>query len=344
MRLLVLGGTRFVGRAIVEAAVGRGHKVTTFNRGQNGMDVAGAEVRRGDRESPDDLHRLIGERSWDLVVDTSGYMPRVVGDAARVLAGRAKRYVFLSTISVYPDWPAKGVGEASPVYECSPDVGGSAADEAGWSATQYGTYKAGCERAVVEVFGDRALVLRPGVILGPHENVGRLTWWLGRMARGGRVLGPGNPDRLIQPIDVRDVARFVLDLAESGQAGTFNVAAPKGHASFGSMLAHCAHVTGSDGELVWVDDDVLVEQGVRQWTEIPLWRVHEGTWDVDTSLARAAGLMCRPLAETVHDTWAWMGEGGGPSPYDRQAQHGLAPERERELLALWEARTDQGRS
>jgi len=162
MRLLVLGGTRFVGRAIVEKALRRGHEVTTFNRGQTGLDIAGVEAVRGDRESSEDLHRLIAGRTWDLVVDTSGYVPRVVGDAVQALVGRAERYVFLSTISAYPDWPMKGVSEASPVHECSPDVGGSAADEATWSATQYGTYKAGCERAVVEVFGDRALVLRPG--------------------------------------------------------------------------------------------------------------------------------------------------------------------------------------
>jgi len=344
MRLLVLGGTRFVGRAIVEEALGRGHDVTTFNRGQTGLDLAGVEAVRGDRESSADLHRLVTGRSWDVVVDTSGYVPRVVGDAARALVGRAGRYIFLSTISVYPDWPANGVSEASPVYECSPDVGGSAADEASWSAIQYGGYKAGCERAVAEVFGDRALVLRPGVILGPHENVGRLTWWLRRIARGGRVLGPGNPDRSIQPIDVRDVASFALDLAGSGRAGVLNVAAPKGHATFGSMLAHCAHATDSNSELVWVDDGFLVEQGVRQWTEIPLWRLHAGTWDVDTTMARTGGLLCRPLAETVWDTWAWMGERGGPAPYGRQAQHGLSPEREQQLLALWEAQAGQGQS
>jgi 2'-hydroxyisoflavone reductase len=344
MRVLVLGGTRFVGRTIVEEALGRAHEVTTFNRGQTGVDPPGVEAVRGDRESTADLHRLVAWRSWDVVVDTSGYVPRVVGDAAQALVGRAERYVFFSTISVYPDWPAKGVSEASPVYECSPDVGGSAADEANWSAAQYGAYKAGCERAVIEVFGGRALVLRPGVILGPHENVGRLTWWLGRMARGGRVLGPGNPDRAIQPIDMRDVARFALDLAEAGRAGPFNLAAPKGHATFGSMLADCAHATSVDGEVVWVDDQFLVEHGVRQWTEIPLWRVHEGTWDVDTTTATAAGLTCRPLAETVRDTWAWMGGDDGPAPYGRQAQHGLSPERERQLLDLWEARADQGRS
>jgi len=342
--MLVLGGTRFVGSASVEEALRRGGEVTTFNRGQTGVDVAGVEVVHGDRESKGDLQRLIAGKSWDVVVDTSGYVPHVVGDSARVLAGRAGLYLFLSTISVYPDWPVKGVSEASPMYECSPDAGGSAADEASWSATQYGSYKAGCERAVIEVFGDRALVLRPGVILGPHENIGRLTWWLRRIARGGRVLGPGNPGRSIQPIDARDVANFALDLAESGRAGVFNVAAPKGHATFGSMLVQCAHATGSNSELVWVDDEFLVEHGVRQWTEIPLWRVHEGTWNVDATMASAAGLTCRPLAETVGDTWTWMGEDGGPAPYGRQAQHGLSPERERQLLALWEAQADQGRS
>jgi len=333
-----------VGRAVVEEALGRNHEVTTFNRGQTGVDLAGVEAVRGDRESPADLQGLATGRSWDVVVDSSGYVPRVVGDAARALVGRAGGYVFLSTISVYPDWPTKGVSEASPLYECSPDAGGSAVDEATWSATKYGSFKAGCERAVAEVFGNRALVLRPGVILGPHENVGRLTWWLDRIARGGRVLGPGKPDRSIQPIDVRDVAEFALDLAESGHAGAFNVAAPKGHATFGSMLAHCAHSTSSYGELVWVDDEFLVEHGVRQWTEIPLWRLHQGTWDADTTMAESAGLTCRPLAETVRDTWAWMAEGGRPAPYGRQAQHGLSPERERQLLALWEARADQGRS
>ncbi len=334
----MLGGTRFVGRAIVEEALGRDHEVTIFNRGQTGVDLAGVEAVRGDRESSTDLQGLVTGRSWDVAMDTSGYVPRVVGNAARALVARAGGYVFVSTISVYPGWPARGVSEASQVYECSPDTDGSAADEASWSAPQYGSYKAGCERAVAEVFDTRALMLRPGVILGPHENVGRLTWWLGRIARGGRVLGPGNPDRSIQPIDVRDVAEFALDLAESGRAGAFNVAAPKGHATFGSMLADCAYATGSDNELVWVDE-FLVEHGIRQWTEIPLWRVHKGIWDVDTTMARAAGLTCRPLAETVLDTWAWMGEGARPARDGRQAQHGLSPERERQLLALWEAQT-----
>ncbi|MQA88140.1 MAG: NAD-dependent epimerase/dehydratase family protein [Streptosporangiales bacterium] len=341
MRVLVLGGTRFVGRLLVEEALARGHVVTTFNRGRTDTDVEGVEVVRGDRESPDDLARLVEGHDWDAVVDTSGYVPAVVGDATRALSGRAGSYLFFSTVSVYPGWPQEGVSEDSPVYDCAPDVGGTAEDEANWSAAQYGTHKAGCERAVTEGFDGRALVLRPGVILGPYENVGRLTWWLTRIAAGGTVLVPGDPGRPIQPIDIRDLIGFTLDRLEAETAGTFNVAAPIGHATFGGMLDACVEVTGSDAHLVWVDDGFLLDLGVRQWTEIPLWRTHPGTWRIATDRAQASGLACRPIGDTVHDTWAWLSAGQGPAAYGRQAHHGLAPDKERQLLALWAERTEQ---
>ncbi len=340
MRLLVLGGTRFVGRAIVEEAVKRQHVVTVFNRGRTGTDVTGVEVVRGDREVEPDLERLTAGRSWDTVVDASGYVPCVVGDSARALDNCCDLYVFLSTVSVYPAWPKEGVHEDSPVYECSSGMDGTAEDEANWSAVQYGTYKAGCERAVREVFNDRALVLRPGVIVGPRENVGRLPWWLRRIERGGRVLAPGRPDRAIQPIDARDLARFTLDCIEIGVAGAFNVAAPRGHATFGLLLQCCAEVTAAAPELVWVNEQFLLDCGVRQWTEIPLWRTAAGTWEMATERAQAVGLTCRPLSETVADTWKWLREeGDSRARYARQAHHGLAPDKERELLAAWEAWT-----
>jgi 2'-hydroxyisoflavone reductase len=335
MRLLVLGGTRYVGRVLVDEAVRRGHQVTIFNRGRTGVDPNGVEVVRGDRENAADLQRLVVDREWDVVVDSSGYVPAVVGDAARALSGRCRQYVFLSTVSVYPAWPDNAVSEDSTVHECEPDVGGTAEDEANWTAQQYGAYKAGCERAAEERFDGPVTVLRPGVILGPQENVGRLTWWLGRIARGGTVLAPGRPDRQIQPIDVRDVAAFALECAEETTAGIFNVAAPLGQATFGAMLADCATATGEDAQLVWVADDFLVDHKVRQWTEIPLWRTHPGTWQMDTSRAQAGGLACRSLTDTVNDTWAWLSEGEGPTAYKRQAHHGLEPEREQELLQLW---------
>jgi nucleoside-diphosphate-sugar epimerase len=341
MRILVLGGTRFVGRVLVKQALAEGHQVTTFNRGQSGSDVPGSEVVRGDRENKDDLHGLASGREWDWVVDTSGYVPAVVGEAARVLAGRAGAYLFLSTISVYPGWPEKPVSEASTVYDCDPQTEGSAEDEATWSAAQYGAYKAGCEQAVDDAFDGRISVLRPGVILGPQENVGRLTWWLNRIKRGGEILAPGRPGRAIQPIDIRDLVAFALHCLATETAGTFNTTAPVAHATFGSMLDACVTATGAEPALTWVEDDFLLQREVRQWTEIPLWRTHPGTWQVDSTRARDAGLRCRPLNQTVMDTWEWMLRQGGPSAYARQQQHGLQPEKERQLLAEWRVSSGQ---
>jgi 2'-hydroxyisoflavone reductase len=337
MRVLVLGGTRFVGRTIVEHAIACGHQVTTFNRGQTGQDAPGVEAIRGDRENEDDLLCLVTGREWDWVVDTSGYVPRVVGNSARLLADRAGSYVFLSTISVYPDWPAMPVTEASAVYECASDAPGTAEDEANWTAAQYGAYKAGCERAVKELFDGHVTVLRPGVILGPYENVGRLTWWLRRIQRGGRVLAPGDPARPIQPIDVRDLAVFTLTCLETSRAGTFNVTAPRGHATFEQMLTACANETGSYVTPSWVADEFLIEHGVQQWTEIPLWRTHAGTWSVGAAGAVAAGLACRPIEETVRDTYVWLSTSGGPARYDRQAHHGLSLDKECQLLRFWDS-------
>lgn len=337
MRLLVLGGTWFLGRVMVEAALQRGHSVTTFNRGRTGADAAGVEALRGDRERPADLARLSQAAPWDAVIDTSASVPRVALSSACALADRVDRYVLVSTVSVYSEWPHRGVSEMSPVRECAPDAGPG-------SASVYGTYgvlKAGCERAVQQWFDGRALVLRPGVILGPYENIGRLPWWLHRVRRGGRVVAPGRPDRSIQPVDVRDVVDFALHCLETGVTGIFNVAAPKAHATYGELLRACVEVTGSDAELVWVPDDFLVERDVRQWTELPMWRVPPGTWDVAADRAASAGLVCRPLTETVHDTWRWLNAGGRPvelpTGHLRREEHGIDPSKERCLLTAWES-------
>lgn len=334
MRLLILGGSWYLGRALVEDGLGRGHKVTTFNRGRTDTDVPGADVIRGDREQPVDLHRLVTGRSWDAVIDTSGFVPTVVRQSAQALADHAERYAFLSTVSVYEDWPQRPVTEASPVRSGRVDevAGPDAASAAG-----YGRLKRGCELAVAGAFPTGALVVRPGIILGPYENVGRLPWWLSRMARGGQVLAPGPADRPIQPIDVRDVSGFLLDRLGSGDAGVYNLAAPQGQATFGSFLGDCIEATGADAELVWVDPDFLLAHDVRQWTELPLWRTYPGTWAVDASRAEAAGLRCRPLSETVHDTWAWLHAGGQPigGEEGRWDEHGIDPDKERRLLAEW---------
>ncbi len=337
MRLLVLGGSWFLGRALVEDALRRGHLVTTFNRGRSGADIPGVESVHGDRENSANLAGLISGRKWNAAIDTSGYVPRVVRESSRALAGHVGQLVFVSTVSVYEGWPVAPLSEESAVLEAPADAGPDfGRDDPRGYPTQYGFQKAGCERAVREVFDERALVLRPGVILGPYEYVGRLPWWLGRLARGGRVLAPGTPEREIQPVDVRDVAAFILNGLEASLTGTFNVAAPIGHATFGSLLAGCIDATRSDAELVWVDDEFLLGHGVRQWTELPLWRTYAGTWNVASDRAVAAGLSCRPLSHTVRDTWEWL-HSGDVAPHERQGEHGIAAEKEAQLLAGWDA-------
>lgn len=331
----MLGGTRFAGRALVDQALARGHEVATFNRGRSGADVDGVTAVRGDREDSGDLDRLARWGPWDAVFDFSGYAPRTVGASARVLSGRAGSYAFVSTVSVYQGWPVEPLTEASPLLACPPDAGPDyGEDDPSGNPTQYGIQKAGCERAVREAWpAGRALIVRPGVILGPHETVGRLPWWLLRMARGGRVLAPGDPSRQIQPIDVRDVAGFILTACEAERTGVYNLTVPIGRDTFGDLLAACIAAVKADVELTWVDAEILTAAGVRQWTELPLWRTAPGTWAVSSERALLAGLRCRPLAETVRDTWAWLQAGGLPAADERIREHGMDPRREQELLA-----------
>ncbi|MCK2217580.1 NAD-dependent epimerase/dehydratase family protein [Actinomadura sp. ATCC 31491] len=334
MKILVIGGSGFLGRAVVEEALARGHEVTTFNRGRSGPDVPGVEAVRGDRESSADLERLAEGRSWDFVVDTSGYVPRVVGASARALSGHAGGYAFVSTISALAGFPAEPATESTGLWPCPPDAGPDDGD--------YGVLKAGCERAVEEGFDGKVLIVQPGIILGPYEDVARLPWWLTRIARGGRVLAPGDPGAPLQFVDARDLAIFTLDQAERGVADRFLVTGPVGQTTFGEWLAACKEATGSDAELVWVDDTFLAEQGAGTFVELPLWGGppapgHDHFWSVPTDQARAAGLRVRPVAETVRDTWAWLRE--IPEERRRFGAHGIAPEKEEAILAAWEARS-----
>jgi nucleoside-diphosphate-sugar epimerase len=260
MRILVLGGTWFLGRAVVVEALARGWEVTTFTRGRSGLPVAGAVPIHGDRCSHEDVARLAGAGEWDAVVDTSGsaLSPRVVLRGARALAPVAGRYVAVSTVSVYRGWPREPVSVESEMLDGPAD-----ADEdygrlpEGWKGldTHYGCQKAGAERAVMEAFAERYSVLRPGVILGPGEYVGRLPWWLRRAERGGNILAPGDPATAIQPVDVRDVAAFALDQAAASGGLTHNVTAPLGRETMGGFLQLCVDVTGGRGRLVWVPDE-----------------------------------------------------------------------------------------
>ncbi|MEY9909354.1 2'-hydroxyisoflavone reductase [Catenulispora sp. MAP12-49] len=339
MRLLILGGSAFLGRAVAAGALAAGHEVTVFNRGRTAPDVPGVRAVRGDRESQEDLARLAGHGPWDAIVDTSGYVPRVVGDAVRALADSAATYVFMSTINVFPDWPAQPVTDDSPLHDCFPDAGPDDGD--------YGTLKAGCERVVARDFPGRALSLRLGLLLGPHEDIGRLPALLLRMADAGttrtlRTLAPGDPSSPVNPIDVRDIADFVLTAVDQGLTGGYMVAGTPANAStYGELLEACIEATGSAAELDWVASDFLQTQDVEVWSELTIWiPPGEVPWETDTSRAEAAGLRCRPLRETVRDTWAWLAadDGAVRRSYQPRRPHGLTAEKERALLAAWDAR------
>jgi 2'-hydroxyisoflavone reductase len=324
----------------VVEALARGWAVTTFNRGASGPDVDGVEPLRGDRADPSALGQLEGRR-FDVVVDTCGFVPRVVGGSARALAGSGAHYVFVSSISATSTWPGQPTPEGLDGQPCSADAG---MDDGG-----YGELKAGCERAVAEVFGESTTVARAGLIIGPHENIGRLPWWLARIARGGEVLAPGDPAEPMQLVDARDLAAFLLDCGEHRTGGTFNATGPRGSATFGSWLTDCVEETGSGATLTWVDDDVLLTHQVQPWTELPLWMPKglpgedngDHVWDADVSLAAGAGLRTRPVRESVADTWAWMQAGGSvpeAPPRYYLVPHGIEPAKEAAVLAAWHAR------
>ncbi len=310
MRVLILGGTRFVGPPIVAAAVARGWAVTTFNRGLSGADLPGVQAVRGDRSVPADVTELAAHGPWDAVVDLAGYVPRETLALCRALEPVASRYVFMSTLSAYRGWPVEMLTEESPALDCQPDAGPDFGTDVADGPSRYGYQKAGCENAVLATFGpQRSTVLRAGVVLGPREYVGRLPWWLHRIAAGGTVLAPGEPGRTIQPVDVRDLADFTIGAVDGSLSGVFNVVAPTDRETFADLLTGCADVTGSAAEFVWVPDADLLRLGVGQWSELPLWRVHSAVWSVDSARAQQAGLTSRPLYDTVRDTWQWLAAG-----------------------------------
>jgi len=328
MRLLVLGGTHHVGRAVVETALDRGDEVTTLNRGLTGRQPPGARALHADRTDPAALARALGGESWDAVIDTWSGAPRVVADAAALLAGRAGHYGYVSSESVYRSFSVPGADESAPVVDANP-----ASDDSG----DYQAAKRGGELAARAAFGDRALLARVGLILGPYEIVGRMPWWLRRLERGGEVLAPGPPDQPLQYIDCRDLAAWMLSAAHRGLGGTFNTVSRRGHATMASLLEAAREVTGSRATLVWVSPEVIEAAGIEPWIELPVWVPPSGEYvgihDSDVSAAYAAGLTCRPVSQTVADTWRWLQDEGDPASRPGLPVHGLSPDTERRVLA-----------
>lgn len=329
MNILILGGTRFLGRHLVDAALARGHQVTLFNRGKSNPDLfPELETIQGDREH--DIAKLAG-REWDAVIDTCGYVPRIVRLSAAGLreAGSIGRYVFISSISVYANFSKIGKDESDPVGKLED---GSVEEITGET---YGPLKALCEKTVQDTFGgDHALIIRPGLIVGPHDPTDRFTYWPVRIAQGGDVLAPEKPEAPAQIIDVRDLAEFTIQLIEENASGVYNATGPDYELTLGGLLETSKQVSGSAATIHWASVEFLNQNNVAPWSDMPVW-VPDTVEDAgfsrfDLSKAIRAGLTFRPLADTVRDTIAWANT--RPAEYEWRA--GLKPDREQELLNL----------
>ena len=335
MRLLVLGGTVFLGRHVVETALARGDEVTLFNRGIHGAGLY-PEVERlqGDRDGS--LDALRG-REWDAVVDTSGYFPRVVRRSAELLANAAAHYTFVSSGSVYADHSRPGTNERSATIELPPQE----AEELS-SPEAYGGFKAQCEAAVEAALPGRALCVRAGIVAGPYDPTNRFTHWVTRIAHGGEVLAPEPRDQPVQVLDARDLCAWILRMAEGHGVGVYGAVGPV--LTMEELLERVRSGVGGGAELVWAGERFLVDAGVEPFQDLPLWLApsvdpaYAGFLAVDGSKALAAGLEPRPVEDTARDTLAWARSGEEAAPKDigvSMPPAGLAPERERELLDAW---------
>jgi 2'-hydroxyisoflavone reductase len=335
MRLLILGGTRFSGSFLSERALARGHDVTVLHRGQSRSGTLdGVEHLHADRR---DGHGLLAARSFDAVVDTSGYSPAVVADATRILEPRVGQYVFVSSVSAYAQFAPRGLEETAALATLPPEIEAAAYNDLHWQVDMeyYGGLKAAAERVVIAAFRDeRATVVRPGLIVGPRDYTHRFNHWVLRMAEEQEVLAPAPPDAPAQVIDARDLAAFVLHLVEQRTAGTFNANGENG--TLDALLQDIATGVRSQARVVWVTPRFLTEHGVEPWSELPLW-LPEGSGfeamnEVSIRRARAAGLQLRSLSDTARDTLAWI---RASPPEALPERTSLSIDRERALLAEW---------
>jgi 2'-hydroxyisoflavone reductase len=327
MRILIMGGTVFLGRALVEAALERGHELTLFNRGKSNPGLfPQVEQLHGDRSV--DLGALGGSR-WDAAIDTSGYVPRVVSMSAGLLADRIDHYTFVSTLSVYGN-PQPGTDESGPLATLQGEP------EEVVTGETYGPLKALCEQAAERAMPGHVFIPRPGLIVGPYDPTDRFTYWPHRVAQGGEVLAPGRPERRIQFIDVRDLAEWIIRMAEGKRTGIYNAVGPEPPVTIGQLLDTAKVCSASDARFTWVSEPFLAEHGVQPWSELPVWVPESdpevaGFFAVDSRKAVAVGLTFRPLTGTVRDTLEW----DRTRPPDHPWQAGLDHARETELLRTW---------
>ncbi|MFD3448700.1 SDR family oxidoreductase [Microbacteriaceae bacterium 4G12] len=339
MKVLILGGTRFLGRQIVQEALQRGHEVTLFNRGNNAHLFPEVETLLGDRNG--ELDVLKG-RKWDAVIDTCGLLPKSISQAAKVLEENISHYTYISSISVYKDWIPLHITEDYPTHTLLPEEVEAISNQSQEEMLEhYGALKALCEAEAAKEMPGKVLAVRAGMIVGPYDYTDRLPYWVKRVAEGGRILCPGNPNRPVQIIDTKDMASWILTMAQKQKTGTFNVTGPHPAITMGELLESCKQVTKSDAEFVWVQEEFLLHHHVSPWVEIPLWLPEnhplpeeripwKGTFSFSVEKAVENDLTFRPLQEIIQDIWEWE-----QTRSDEKRKAGISREKERELLELW---------
>jgi len=333
MKLLIIGGTRFLGRAIAAHALDRGHELTLFHRGQSNPELFPEATHiLGDRDG--DLGLLDG-MSFDACIDTCGYFPRIVRASAEALADKVQQYAFVSSVSVYADPNPDRTDETAALATLDDPTIEEITGES------YGPLKALCEAEVSKVFGERAILVRPGLIVGPHDTTDRFTYWPWRMAQGGAVLAPGRQDRGIQLIDVRDLGAWIVTLVESGASGAFNATSQPGDLTMTQMLDTCVRVAGTNAKAQWIPDEFLLQHEAGPWMELPLWipesaPIAKGFFSFVSDRAIEQGLTLRPLEETIQATLDWV----QTRTVDYEWKAGMARDREDEILKAWSEAAD----
>ena len=341
MKILILGGTRFLGYHLVTAALARNHEITLFNRGTHPSPSQNVETIHGDRNR--DRAKLQGRR-WDAVIDTCGFVPRAVTASAKLLSRSIDRYVFISSLSAYADLSAAEVDENAPLATLTTEQldQANAIDSSGQGSgsaygKMYGGLKALCEQAVEEILPGRVLTIRPGLIVGPNDYTDRFTYWVVRVARGGEVLAPGRPERFLQFIDVRDLAEWTVRMIERQESGVYNANGLAGIVTMGWLLEECKKVSESDATFTWASEDFLLKENVTAWGAMPLWLPEEaaphlkGFMFMSIDKAVNAGLSFRPLDDTIRDTLSWYKR----ERSDKELEAGIDEDKERALLHKW---------
>lgn len=331
LKILILGGTHFLGSHLIEKLQEHGHEVTLFNRGIGNPSLfPTVEKLQGNRDG--DLEAIKGRR-WDAVIDTSGYLPRVVEASSKILAEATNHYTFISSISVYENFSKFNIDENYPLAKLH--------DEKNEEITEktYGALKACCEDVIGRNFPNRSLIIRPGLIVGPFDPTDRFTYWPVRVIEGGKILAPGKPTQNLQFIDVRDLAKWIVLMVERQATGIYNATGPASPITFEQLIEECQKFSKKDIAIQWIDEDFLIKNNLEDWTELPLWLSYKrnmpGFFNINAQKAIQAGLTFRPLSETIASILAW-----DSSRKNIKRQAGLDREKEKKLLILWEQSKD----